>query len=81
MFQKGKVYKTVKGTPAKILWITSPQSGWKEMWVLHQAYTEDETILFHNLEGVNLESLRFDATHGDDLYNLTVEFYDQHFDD
>ena len=48
MFVKGKVYKTVNGDPAKVLWI-APRicELYGYMCVLHGAYTLSESGFLH----------------------------------
>ena len=51
MFERGKVYKTAEGKPAKILWVFSSMSGNKGLVALHDAYSEYECVLQHLLSG------------------------------
>ncbi len=71
VFEKGKVYKTVAGKPAKVLWLASEKSKliYGLMCVVHGSYTERELILFHDRET---------GKYSDELleYNLTTELYD-----
>lgn len=67
MFQIGKVYNTVTNKPAKILWIESEsyanKAGVAErvMWVLHEAFSENEEVRIHHISGFFLgESSDFD---------------------
>ena len=48
MFVKGRVYKTVSGNPAKVLWIAPYDADLHGyMCVLHGAYTQSECVLLH----------------------------------
>mgnify|MGYP001564625449 CR=1 FL=1 len=76
MYKVGKVYKTIGGTPAKILWVDSTvfqsynPSAIPKIYVLHQPYTRREIVLQHNLDGV-MPALN--------LYDLTPIEYVQEF--
>ncbi|HNC59251.1 MAG TPA: hypothetical protein PLP33_27740 [Leptospiraceae bacterium] len=67
MFEKGKVYKTVEGKPAKILWVSSSQSETQSMFVLHNSYTKAEDVLEHDLDGIYMRVMPD--------FNLTTEEY------
>lgn len=67
MFEKGKVYKTLSGKPAKILWVYTFRSGGSGLVVLHCPYTTEEKVLQHRVDGIFSEIF--------DYYNLTTEEY------
>lgn len=69
MFEKGKIYKTVEGKPAKVLWVAYGKQYPQAMWVLHNAYSDKETVLYHNAETGHFSELLKE-------YNLVEEFYD-----
>lgn len=58
MFEVGKVYETVSGNPAKVLWIQTDQCTrlggynpkFKIMYVLHFAYNAKEGVYTHFLK-------------------------------
>lgn len=79
MFEVGKVYETVEGKPAKVLWIQSDictrlgnyNQKFKLMYVLHGAYTALEGVRVHFFEtGIPIE---LDAAYNvRDLTHLTL---------
>lgn len=70
MFEKGKVYKTKSGRPAKVIWVApnrSQLSGF--MCVLHYAFTDEECVFLHHTK----DGRYFQNETVDDL---TEELYD-----
>lgn len=70
MFEKGKVYKTTSGRPAKVIWVappTSELSGY--MCVLHYAFTKQECVFLHfSRDGKYFENETVDDL-TEELYN------------
>jgi len=67
-FIKGKVYKTTSGLPAKILWVAPDTCQLKGfMCVLHYAFTSEECVFLHNIDGTYFEGTTVD--------DLTLEIY------
>lgn len=67
-FEKGKVYKTREGHPAKILWIDTNDGT---LYVLHQPYTKEEGVLLHEPSGKFSDVLpELDLT--EEIYEDTV---------
>lgn len=82
MFEVGKVYKTLAGSPAKVLWVYSLQSlhlagisqELRTMYVLHEAYGARELVVCHAYSNGKCTSCAM-SPESACSYDLTMEEY------